>query len=148
MNELRIQVRLTILVGAHLLLGAVMAVVTICVKNWSEMQSVWYVSLVGSEILLLALWIGLSNSLSSVRSFGLVAGTMWLVLLACAPAVGTGRSAKHTLDMFLLVSVPVMALTICAAFCKRFWFAIEQRDDWSDRSVPQELQFSLKTLWA
>lgn len=128
--------------GAHLAWGAVLGSIALYYgrTTWPDWQAVIYVALVSSQMLLLAIWLGFSRDPWWQKGIGLVAGLAWLNFLAFAPELD--RIWQTT----LLISSPVLVVGACCAVWSRFVAKLEWRDAWPERTIAEELQFSLRTL--
>jgi hypothetical protein len=146
MNARQRRVRIGYLVGVHLLLGLLIAIVSLCRPgwNWPVWIAVWCIGLISSEMLLLGMWVGLSSVRRPMKLLGLVAGIIWLacVSLAPAPALQPDDVAAVT----TLLTVPMLIVAAGCACVRRFVARMECRSDWQARPLSKELQFSLTSM--
>ncbi len=146
MTQRQRRVRIGVLIGTHLLTGAVMALIALsfpALQNWAW-AVVSYLDLVCSEVLLVGMWLGLGAARWWARLAGLLAGTVWLGCISLAPAPYQSLEAVPTLAA--LLGVPVLVVAGSCAVCRRWFAKVEYRSQWQSRSVSQELQFTLKSM--
>jgi hypothetical protein len=141
--------RIALLVAVHLALGLGMACVALA---WPGFDKPFWVSLpmiglVCSEALLLGMWLGLSRTPWWLKLIGFVSGMSWLTFLAFAPVL---REARFTqIDD---TGGPILAVVFAvalASLCHRSFVAqLVHRDQWPQRPLADEMQFTLKSIIA
>jgi hypothetical protein len=133
-----------VLVAAYLLVDAVcVALLAVFGTYWGDVAVGLFISLVGSQMLLLGIWTGLSNQSWVLKLIGLMLGLGWLIFVSQA----TETHGIHE-GLLGLVTLPVLLVTIGLAGCRRFFVLLEHRSEWPQRTIGEELRFSSRTLIA
>jgi len=144
MTDRQQQTRIGLLVGAHLLLGLIMAILGAIFPRLRDgmWASIWFVGLISSDILLLGMWAGLSAARWWVKLAGLLSGVGWFECLALAPH----PVKTDVLPMLAIVGVPVLIIAGSCALCRCLLARIVYREKWKSRPISEELQFTLRTM--
>jgi hypothetical protein len=142
MSQPRNQFTTALLLGAHILAGATLAFIGSLSDGWTEWQSIGFIGLIGSEMLLLGMWAGFSARPWWLRLVGLSAGIVWITGLVILP----DPDSIFDWNLFSLVSVTATAVAVSCGFFRVFAEKLEQSGQWAVKSVSEDLQFSIKTL--
>jgi hypothetical protein len=151
MTNLQPRARIGLLVGTHLLVGLVCAFIAVCYPALQLLMwaSVAYLGLVGTETLLLGMWVGLAAVRWWVKLAGLVAGLAWIECLALAPLPRPRLTGDDLNDLLFLtgaVGVPVLVVGVSCALFRWCFVRGEWRPHWSPRPVSAEMQFTLRSM--
>jgi hypothetical protein len=146
MTDRQRRTRIGVLIGAHLVLGMVVAPLAMLYPQLQNETwiSVLYLGFVCTEILLVGIWLGLSAARWRTKLGGLLVGAIWLGGLSVAPV--PFRSFNGAPILLVLVGVPLLVVAASCALCRRTFAKLECRDRWKSRPVSEELQFSLRSL--
>ncbi|WP_425618775.1 hypothetical protein NA78x_002491 [Anatilimnocola sp. NA78] len=139
----RTNVRVSLLVSSHILLGLTMAGVAIYYRDskWPIGIEVAYLGFVCSQMLLTGILLGFAKAKWWKRAIWACLGVAWVFCISLAPF-----SHQPLSELGVLIAVPISVVAIACVLC-RVWFAtIQQREHWPTMPISNDLQFTLKTM--
>ena len=135
-----------ILIGAHLLLGLMMATLgrVFGPNTWPIWTVIWLVGLVASEIVLVGIWAGLWRSNSWIKVVGLVCGIAWLNLIT---ELTSPNPYPAVLETAIVFGVPILTIAIISGLYRSRFANLTRRNDWQPVAISADLQFSVWALF-
>lgn len=149
MTDHQRRVRIGLLISAHLVSGLIMTLIARAIPEVkaSLAGGLAFVGLVGSEVLLLGMWAGLSSEPSWKRSSGLTLGVAWLAALPIVMTKAINLNLRTELPVLLTVfALPTLVVAAALTICRWTFVRIARKDDWPPAASSGELQFSLVSM--